>query len=256
MKWLVSAGVHDRHSEVYEFDHAAVEAALVRITPPAWFAHRPGGWDVEMFPWVAGWHDEYRLGKTDMTGWTVVDLGGHIGSFVLAAHDRGARIIHSYEPNATTFTFLKQNAAYLGAVAFNEGVSDKPGVCRSEPWNGDMAHTGGYRAIIGEGDVPVVGIRTVLSRARAASADGWVDLLKLDCEAAEFPILEAENLDLSFVRSVVGEAHGGIKARELLGRDYQLSSVVPLLEKHGFQVVLQQGSRGDEDGLFWATRPA
>lgn len=208
-----------------------------------------------MFPWVAGWHDEYRLGETDMTGWTVVDIGGHIGSFVLAAHDRGARIIHTYEPNATTFGFLEKNAAYLGAVAFHEGVSDKPGVCRSEPWNGDHAHTGGYRAIVGEGDVPVVSIHTVLSRARAASRDGWVDLLKLDCEGAEIPILECPSLDLSYTRRVVGELHGGEKAWEMFGRVIRLSDVRAWLAPHGFTVELQQGSRGEDDGLFFAARP-
>jgi FkbM family methyltransferase len=253
-RWLVSAGIHDRTSQIAEFQHAAIESALGRVTPPAWFAIRRGSWDDSVFVWNNG-IDEYRLRGLDLSGCTVVDVGGHIGSFVLAAHDRGARVIHSYEPNAESFALLRRNCDYLGVQAFNAGVGAEAGVCRSEPYDGQVDHTGGYRAVMGEGTTPVVGIQEVLSRACAASRDGYIDILKLDCEGAEFPILETPGLDLSRVRRIIGEAHGGPKARALLGRDYTLRSVVPLVERHGFRVTdLQEGST-PVDGLFWAERP-
>lgn len=148
--------------------------------------------------------EDYRL---DVQGpvRTVVDLGSHIGASVVWFHAvfPDARII-AVEPHPVTFRRLQHNIRELDRIeAFNLAVSDEERVVplygQEESWSTSLyAHTGLQR--VGE--------------ARAITLDGLlgalgiedVDVLKLDIEGAELPVLSSFR-GLRSVRTVIGEFH-------------------------------------------------
>jgi FkbM family methyltransferase len=126
--------------------------------------------------------DEYGLSKIARPIRTVLDIGANVGLFSLWArsHFPKARI-HSYEPNPALQTHLVTNLRYLSDVTiWAEGVSDGPGFARLDVRGSSLlARTTADAA----GEVTLVSLRTALDRI-----GGHVDLMKLDCEGAEWVI--------------------------------------------------------------------
>jgi len=110
----------------------------------------------------------------------IVDIGANIGMFsVLASLLFPQATIFSYEPNAETFTWLKRNAIGGKFVLNNSGVSSKSGFEFFDPGSDS---TLGMLNQVGTLQVEVIGPHEV--------ADGQaIDLLKMDCEGAEWEIL-------------------------------------------------------------------
>lgn len=162
--------------------------------------------------------NEYGL-PDDLTGKTVIDVGGNVGAFAYACLRRGARLVASYEPFPESARKLRANcdpfaAGRLRARASAVWRSDGPRVGKIplHPHAG-AAFTGGYSTVLSPSDpgleVPYESLDLVLCEL------GGVDLLKADAEAAEFPIFYTSK-ELRRVAEVVGEYHSdGIK--ELAG---------------------------------------
>jgi FkbM family methyltransferase len=240
-KFIVSVGVHDRWSELHAFDYADLERRLVRVGPPGWWAHRehwadPGIWHhvVEL--------DEYRLAGMDLTGGAVVDVGAHVGCFAFRARERGAAVVHCYEPWDQSADLLERNAAHMsGVTVFREAVGEKAARGRFT----GLAHaenTGsGNVTLDDDGPIPVTPLDEMIRRAVGASSGGRVALVKLDCEGAEWPGLRGATL-LNLTDRIVGEWHPPGGAQEIRS----------LLEPAGFTV--ETTATEDGRGLFWARR--
>ncbi len=113
--WHVASGYYDQWSWLLRFDVNQVEK-LLEIAP--------GGRD-EVFDYQAAFvemgqgqpvwssvcnRNEYRL-PDSLAGQTVVDLGGHIGSFARACLDRGAEHVLSVEPLPANCQAFRHNLA-------------------------------------------------------------------------------------------------------------------------------------------------
>jgi FkbM family methyltransferase len=158
--------------------------------------------------------NEYRL-PDDMKDWTVIDVGAHIGCFALAAYLRGAKMIFSYEAEQGNYATLMANA-----VAMAPHVRPYHGaVWRSDVNHGKLSYvfsevkrrTGGGNVLMTNTDVVADQKVSLIPFDRihdaAASLGGRpIDLVKLDCEGSEWPILLTSKR-LELVQRIFGEFH-------------------------------------------------
>jgi FkbM family methyltransferase len=162
---------------------------------------REHSWDETIYDSVVK-ENEYRL-PDDLTSQMVVDIGAHIGSFALACHQRGAGKIACYEPDPENFELLTENAGGF-ATCVNAAVMGAPttniGIRRLREDDADRGRNTGHVDVYGAPDGTVgVGIQAVLRE------HGPIDVLKIDCEGAEWDIFEMG--DFSRVARIVGELH-------------------------------------------------
>ena len=159
---------------------------------------------------------------------TVVDIGAHIGVFVVQASASGDRVV-CYEPHPRNFELLQKNIAInaLNNVkAIRQAVGDTRGVKRLSvygpksyghtfyPWNG--------RDFVSTIDVESVTLADVL---RSNGLD-CIDFLKMHCEGAEFDILANTPQDVldRIDTIIIKYAQDGTKiADELIARGFVIT---------------------------------
>jgi FkbM family methyltransferase len=163
---------------------------------------------------------DYRWpGLTPEPGWHVVDVGANIGAFSLWAERLGAEVV-AYEPEPKTYESLVANVA-------GRRVSTRQAALVGEAAPAVRLYLSGVRSTrhtllakeIESGaplrdfvDVPTVTVADVVG-------DGC-DLLKLDCEGAEFEaLLRSDDETLRRARRLVVEYHRiGGEPEELVDR--------------------------------------
>lgn len=184
------------------------------------------------------WENEYGLPAWMPPETRVLDVGAHIGSFTVAAWERGARNIVAFEPEGENWTLLSANVAGLpGVTVCNEAVWSTTGDFVTIRPSTDPSNTGGGSAVTEFGSIPTVSLRDAIQRAGFEE----IDFLKLDCEGAEFEILgAADEATLRRVRHIAGEYHDERRFTELAHRLEQWFDVA-------------WGPRGADIGMFRAT---
>lgn len=243
----VGMGRNDTRVQVATWDAAELTNLLTPAPapPPDWFTLREGTSDRWVYDEVVGRND-YGLVGPHLAGRAVLDVGAHVGCFALAAHTRGAAVVHCYEADPENAAVLRENAGHMPGVevlpvpvrgACGEQLGLKP---LYDEWN-----KGGREVVPGEGLAPAVGIGEAVRRCAAADPGGRVAVLKLDCERSEWSIfagLAADPAAAAVIDRIVGEWHPPGEMRE----------VRAALEPLGFVVV----GRPERDGrgVFTATR--
>jgi FkbM family methyltransferase len=186
-------------------------------------------------------YDRYKLKELSRVGLPIiVDVGANQGFFALAAraHNPTARIM-CYEPNAQLEEILRHNCSVSGAEPVLEAVGRQRGFCRL-----NLQHESNLTTTepISEGEtgVPVSTLSDVVERA-----GGQISLLKLDCEGAEWEILESDAV--AHVNAISMEYH--------LGKSSSAShkSVPHFMKRLGFSVL--HFAPGDGTGDVVAVRP-
>jgi FkbM family methyltransferase len=180
-------------------------------------AMEPGGsdWWIFLEIFVIGQYDLAldRLRRAR----TIVDIGANVGFFTLfaASQNRSARI-EAFEPVAANFARLKEN------IALNEGAriranlqaaAAEPGKVRIylTPTDNASGHSM-YQVTDRFEEVEAVTLENVIGRF---GADGC-DLLKLDCEGAEYDIFKRLPADaFRKIGAVVMEYHDEGQGREI-----------------------------------------
>lgn len=164
----------------------------------------------------------------------VFDIGGNIGvtTVILADLYPQARI-HSFEPESENFKLLLENTAHLeNVVCHNTAVDNYTG--KTQLFGHDNAlNLGGFSTTIEPEKEAMPG--TTVSVARMASLCdnlGTPDIIKIDCEGAEFNIL-TDVPDINKVLWISGELHGV--------RDFELLS--ELTQTHEIQTFRQFGQQ-------------
>lgn len=134
--------------------------------------------------------DCYRLGEVQDAR-TILDIGSNIGLFALAARRRFPHAtIHCYEPNPAVIPYLQSHCAQAKCQVFPVAVGLSEGQVSLR--TGDEGTLFSTTIADSLGGIPQV------SFASAVAKLGVVDLLKLDCEGAEWEIFE----DLATWKSV------------------------------------------------------
>lgn len=184
--------------------------------------------------------DCYRLQDVRPKPGAILDVGGNVGMFSLVARHRFPRAaIHCYEPNPRLHGFLRGHVGQIGVEIFEEAVGDRAGT---------VAMAGSNQSLFGTvvadnaGTVPMTAFDTAVERI-----GGKVGLLKLDCEGAEWGILEnAQAFDA--VAALTMEFHLWARPGSTV-RDIRA-----LIEKRGMKVKATVQKPGEEWGLIFACR--
>lgn len=160
---------------------------------------RQSTWDETIFKSVYI-ENEYQINNFENK--IVVDIGAHIGCFSLLAAHKGSKKVYAYEPDAESFQILKRNVNGTCVNAFNMGVHDEDDCGLKMVYSSDEQNTGGCQTIVcAKSNVRAITLDTIIKKV------GEIDLLKLDCEGAEYlAILNSKRLKR--VKAIFGEYHG------------------------------------------------
>lgn len=177
---------------------------------------------------------------------TVIDIGGHIGLFALYAAQscKNGRIL-SFEPMLENFSILKENLSLNGQTnisAFNAAVTKKSGKVKIFQDKDQAAHT-----LYGKSDkyveIDAVSLKEIIDSNNISKCD----LLKMDCEGAEYEILATLSDDyFQKISRICMEYH------PIEDHSKYLSELVTRLKKLGYTVVTVPYSDGL--GLLFANK--
>lgn len=178
--------------------------------------------------------DQYGLASIHKEVKTILDIGGNLGYFSLAARSYFPRsIIHCYEPNPRVLPLTRQNATSGGILLFEEAVGSSEGsVTIDELGDCNLARTKAG------GDIPRVSLHTAIERL-----GGHVDLAKIDCEGAEWDLLSTDS-PWEQIETLRMEYH--------LWDGHTLHELTTRLDSLGFRV--DRIWPGPEYGMVWASR--
>lgn len=165
---------------------------------------------------------------------TILDIGANVGFFSIAARSRYPQAkIHAYEPNQRVLPFLKSNVEPLAVNIFPEAVGAEAGtvsICDDGDSNQatTVANDGGS-------------IRQVSLQRAIERLGGVVDLLKMDCEGAEWDLFKAEEpwRHIRYIRMEYHLVHG-----------HTIQDVQSALSRIGFRAIHWQRDAGF--GILWA----
>lgn len=175
-----------------------------------------------------------RFGFSVQDGWTIVDIGGGIGDYtIFAAHGHDQTRVTAFEPFPESYRLLQENLALnqihnvqlsVQAVGSQTGTLQFIGG-QVDALSRQTSSAGGAAAeeVLA---VPSVSLEGVLEQL----AGGHVDLIKLDCEGAEYDILMNSPASvLKKIDRIVLEYHDGVTP-------YTHDDLVKFLAEQGFQV--------------------
>jgi FkbM family methyltransferase len=183
--------------------------------------------------------DCYRLSRVRGPVSTVLDVGANVGFFALAARRRFPDAkIHCYEPNQELEQSLSAHCAAVGAEYFIAAVGASEGRI-------SLARQGNSLHSVSR-ETPGGGTKQV-AFADAVEQLGTVDLLKLDCEGAEWDIF-SDPRPWSKVRHVTMEYHLWAKpALSVEGVRRQLNGL-------GFSEIAVSPDPNGDWGFAWARK--
>ena len=178
--------------------------------------------------------DEYGLGSCQAEPATILDIGANIGLFALAARGRFPQAkIHCYEPNPRALPFLESNARAATFSVYAEAVGAQNGRVQMV----DASDSNQATTVDSDGGgIPKVAFEVAVDRL------GRVDLLKMDCEGAEWEIFQSREAWRK-VRELRMEYH--------LKRNHTVADVKDSLAALDFSVT--RFSECLDFGTVWAT---
>ncbi len=207
---------------------------------------RPNTWDGFIAQKVLV-DNEYALPAT-LKDRVILDIGAHIGSFVLACQKRHAKKVVCYEPDPENFSILEHNITEdidnrTDITLHNKAVT---GVVRSDLSVRQLSdHDFGKGRNTGHVDVFGNGIliESVAFNDAVKNVRCQIDILKLDCEGAEWGIFD--NGNFSAIKSIVAELHAvprgdhpALEPYKDMSLQVLANKAVRKLEEYGFEVAV------------------
>ena len=228
------------------------------------FLLRPGTNDGVIYTNVVE-RNEYRVPQ-NLSGAIVIDIGMHVGAFSHLALSSGAAELYGFEPEAANYACAAHNLTpfagrtHLRSCAVWRSDADAPALhfFRST----DSTNAGGG-TLIWDTDGPMVEAVRFDDVIDQVTHGGQrrVNLMKIDCEGAEFPILLTSRR-LGDIDRIVGEYHE-LRADELPRHvripgvsQFTIEVLATHLEQFGFVVAIEQQATSQFGalGLFFADR--
>lgn len=216
----------------------------------------------------------YHLGK--IPGFNVIDVGAHIGCFVKTAIDKGAAFVDAYEmyplnykqafKNTKNYRNSK-NARLTNAAVWRSDIDqhevEASNVLKYSVEEGKKIFNSGGETLLSPPEydtviIPTIKFDDILQRNH--DEFGSIDLVKMDCEGSEYPILYTSK-KLNLIKNMVIEFHHfDFEIR----RDYLVCdealygglSLEQYLQDNGFVTYLEPGQNnvGCFQGEIYAMR--
>ena len=166
-------------------------------------------------------------------GTTVVDIGANIGCFTLLAAQRASRVL-AFEPFPPNLEMLRENVTLNDATnveIFPLAVGDKQGESVLFIPDND-SFVGRVSLHPGRGTRTTECACTTLDQVVMDNGLGKVDLLKIDCQGAEYEILYGASPDtLGCIRQIIAECERYDDRPE-----WSIVALSRYLQNHGFEV--------------------
>jgi FkbM family methyltransferase len=185
-----------------------------------------------------------RFGTPLGAGWIIVDIGGGIGDFTTyAARAHASNTVHAFEPTPESFELLQENLKRnraLNARGYAQAIWSEEGTLYIDTTVGEpgqfISHAEGS-ASTGTASIPVPSI--TLAQAFQRLGINHCDLLKMDCEGAEYAILfNSPPEALEKVQRIVMEYHDDVTqfthahlARFLVEKGFNVQSTPNFVHK-------------------------
>jgi FkbM family methyltransferase len=174
-----------------------------------------------------------RCGFAIQPGWTVIDVGAGLGDFTLFSARVNSTHVLAFEPFPESFVLLKENVAVNKAEnvdVFSEAVDSAEGTLLLDLAGGEPLQFQSRNAPVTQPDSQITVRARSLSDAVLQTGQGTCDLLKLDCEGAEYNIIMKSPPEvLGNIQRIVMEYHDGVTA-------YSHRDLVKFLTNQGFKV--------------------
>jgi FkbM family methyltransferase len=184
----------------------------------------------------------------------ILDIGAHIGLFSMYVRGLNDNVkIFAYEPAPENFAVMKEHFKENhvgGVVAKNVAVTGRDG--ETVLFLSEDSHNHSIWNVFGtvkkEVKVPTVSMRKIFERDFARAGVGFCDLVKMDCEGAEFEILESMEAEL-FKKT--GAFY--IEYHEYLDGKKK-EDLVKILQKNGFKTRVTPSRYDRKLGFVFAYR--
>lgn len=197
-----------------------------------------------------------RFGFPLVDGWSVVDIGAGIGEFTVfaAALYPSCRVV-GFEPFPESFSLLQENLRLnhtTNVRVFSTAVSGKKGDLLLDFSGGEPLQIQGLQQARGEASPAsqaFIPVRSVtLDEALKEAGIKTCDLLKLDCEGAEYEILfQAPDSVWQGIQRIVMEYHDGVTC-------YSHADLEKFLTEKGYRVEVFPNVVHAEIGYLRAAR--
>ncbi|MFH0820317.1 MAG: FkbM family methyltransferase [Candidatus Peregrinibacteria bacterium] len=181
----------------------------------------------------------------------IIDIGGHLGFFALYAALLNPNVpIYSFEPHEGNFTLLKENLKQnhiLNAHPRQLAVSNAVGQAELYLSQEDLNHSTTC-AIEPTGATQKVQT-TTLERIMEKNGIGRCDLVKMDCEGAEFEILyNTPKTIFDRIPHIFLEYHDWVEGQSS-------EKLKQFLKNQGYRVEKYPNHKMKELGFLWCSKP-
>lgn len=193
----------------------------------------------------------------NLENFIIIDVGAHIGSFSIAALDRGAEHVYAYEAHPDNFEICKEN--------INRKHNSKSSIYNMAVWRSDKKETlyygdlqeynTGQHSVMKENykenKLKVISLDKVIQEVTKTHGRK-IDILKLDCEGSEYPILYTCT-QIQSINNIVGEYHlaKNISMDEEFTYSPNEIGLNDFLRNVGYSIITTQGINAGE---FFAIR--
>jgi FkbM family methyltransferase len=186
-------------------------------------------------------------------GWTIIDVGAGIGDFsIYAAYGKPNTVVYALEPFLESYQLLIKNLtlnALKNVVPIQRALWKKTGALTLDLSGGEplqiISQEVEKKADLADKEVvQAFALQDFLRERRIPQ----VDLIKMDCEGAEYEILmHAPRQALAKIDRLVMEYHD-------LGKSRNHHILMPFLEMEGFRVKRKVNAAHSEIGYLYASR--
>lgn len=184
---------------------------------------------LETWKWDAYHDDRYPIQPTDV----IVDIGANIGSFsIWAARQANKGMVYAFEPDEYNFQLLQTNIKRnhcTNIEALHQAVSDQDGSISfyQQSKENNVNHTMFPDHFATKVDVPSI---TLESWIRSVGVTK-INLLKIDAEGAEYPILLSSPASVfKKIEKIYVEYH------DYIDHGHQVETLVNFLQENGYDV--------------------
>lgn len=204
-----------------------------------------------------------KFGVSIGEGWTIIDIGGGIGDFtIFVAAQHPKNVVYAFEPTPESFALLQENLELnriQNAQIFPQAIWSEDGQVMIDTTVGEPGQFTSHAAQDLPASTPAPGPQSTaaagklvapslsLAQALEATGLGHCNLLKIDCEGAEYEILfNTPDAILGRIERIIMEYHN-------VG-EYTHVDLERFLRSKGFAVKTYPNYVHDYLGYLYASR--